>query len=210
MFVLTVDQIGSRSRSDAVSPALRALGERLPEAPLAPERTSGGEFQVLLPAPDRALDTLLWLARTGTWSIGLGIGTVARPLPASIREAAGEAFAAARTAVERAKRRPHRVAVEAPAAAEAATRFCALLELLLAVRARRSAEGWELQELLASGLTQSAAAERLGISPQAVSRRAQAADLKADAAAAAALAGLLAELDAPAGGAGTGAEGRQP
>jgi len=200
MFVITVDQVDSRRTPDAVASVLESLtatlGDRLL---LAPERTAGDEFQLLLDDAGATLAAVLDLTRAGRWSVGCGVGSVRRPLPPSIRESTGEAFVSARDAVDRAKRRTSRFALESTAAPEAAHRLEALVDLLLATRSRRSPEGWELYDLLEAGLTQAAAAARLGITPQAASLRAQAADLKIEAAVTGALATLLADLDEEAG-----------
>jgi predicted transcriptional regulator len=50
-----------------------------------------------------------------------------------------------------------------------------LLALLAAIVQRRSRPGWEVADLMATGMTQQEAATRLGISPQAVSQRLHAA-----------------------------------
>ena len=200
MFVITVDQVDSRRTPDAVASVLESLtatlGDRLL---LAPERTAGDEFQLLLDDAGATLAAVLDLTRAGRWSVGCGVGSVRRPLPPSIRESTGEAFVSARDAVDRAKRRTSRFALESTAAPEAAHRLEALVDLLLATRSRRSPEGWELYDLLEAGLTQAAAAARLGITPQAASLRAQSADLKIEAAVTGALATLLADLDEEAG-----------
>jgi len=196
MFVITVDQVDSSHTRDAVADALATLADRPTVLPA--ERTAGDEFQVLIDDAAAALSMILDLTRAGRWSVGCGVGSVRTPLPASIREAAGPAFNAARAAVDRAKKRPSRFAIEATEAMDAAARLEALIDLLLATRSRRSPEGWQLFDLLESGLTQAAAAARLGISPQAASLRAQAADLRVEGAVTAALVTLLAQLDAEA------------
>ena len=196
MFVITVDQVDSSHTRDAVGDALARLADRVLVLPA--ERTAGDEFQMLIDDAATTLATILDLTRTGRWSVGCGVGAVRTPLPSSIREAAGPAFIAARAAVDRAKKRPSRFALEAPDAMDGAARLEAIIDLLLATRARRSPEGWQLFDLLESGLTQAAAAARLGISPQAASLRAQAADLRVETAVTAALVTLLAQLDAEA------------
>jgi len=196
MFVLTIDQVDSRRTADAVTAVLAELRSELgAQLVLPPERTAGDEFQLLIREPTAALDTILRLTRADRWSVGCGVGSVREPLPRDIREATGEAFLSARTAVERAKKRPSRFALEAAGAEVAATHLEALIDLLLATRSRRSVEGWQLYDLLVSGLTQTAAAGALGITPQAASLRARAADLKTEAAVTGALVTLLAELD---------------
>ncbi len=198
MFVLTVDQVDSRNEEDRI-PAVLAevsalLGDRLV---LAPERSAGDEFQTLTRDAHTALEAVLALTRSGRWSVGLGVGPVREPLPRSVREATGPAFVAARSAVESAKRAPHRfwlTALEGRGLLDGEG-VRALLELVLAIRARRSEEGWEVVELLGDGRTQAAAAEALGISPQAVSLRLAAAQWRLEEAALPALALLLEDLD---------------
>ncbi|GAA3743836.1 hypothetical protein GCM10022239_19070 [Leifsonia bigeumensis] len=183
MFVITADQVDSRSGTDLVAAAIDAINDGKVRPVLAAERTVGDELQVLVEGGDDALEIVLRLARTGRWSVGCGAGEVATPLPRDIREATGPAFIAARRAVERAKKRSTRFALETEPATKAAADAESLIDLLLVLRSRRSPEGWELHDLLESGLNQAEAAERLGITPQAVSLRASAGELRADSAA---------------------------
>jgi FixJ family two-component response regulator len=99
--------------------------------------------------------------------------------------------------VTEAKRRPHRFALEADggSTADDASGLAALIDLLLEVRDRRSAEGWEVAERLTDGATQSAVAAELGITPQAVSLRARAAAIRIEQRALPVLVDLLAGLD---------------
>lgn len=181
MFVLTVDQVDSRhAPTDAVAPILAERDAwREAGAVLGPDRTAGDEFQAVFEDAGAALETALRLRRDGGWSVGIGVGDVRSPLPDTTGEATGTAFLAARAAVEAAKRAPHRLAVVAPdeAAAEGVT---ALIGLLLELRSRRSAEGWEVADLAEQGLTQAAMAERLGVTPQAISLRSRAAGVRLD------------------------------
>ncbi len=167
-YVLTVDQRGSRNRPDRVPEAL----DRLRETPtLRPfERTAGDEFQGVLDDPAVVLDTVLDLVRDGAWSIGVGVGPVQEPLPSNSRAGRGVAFTLARRAVERAKRRPQPLSVSAPdepAAREAE----AVLTLLAILVQRRTPAAWKAIHLIDEGLTQAEAADRLGVSRQAVSQR---------------------------------------
>ncbi|MHB1171679.1 MAG: DNA-binding protein [Lacisediminihabitans sp.] len=196
MFVITADQVDSRTTADAVGEALATLNGEFGESLVLPaERTAGDELQLLLADADAALAVVLALTRGAQWSVGCGVGDVRAPLPRSIRESTGPAFIAARAAVDRAKRRSTRFALESMHAD--ADDVEALIDLLLIIRSRRSSAGWELHELVSSGLTQAQAADRLGITPQAASSRAQAAELKAEFAVTGALAKLLERLDRP-------------
>ncbi len=204
MFVITADQVDSRAHVDLVADALERLNAEH-RLTLPAERTAGDELQLVTADAATALTITLDLTRTQHWRVGCGIGGVAAPLPASTRAASGPAFIAAREGVDLAKRRGGRAVIvgsdtdRSPTSAD----LQAVLELLLAVRERRSDEGWELHDLLRSGLTQAQAAERLGISPQAASRRAQVASLRAESAATDALARLMGAHDAAATGTAT-------
>jgi hypothetical protein len=197
MFVVTADQIDSQNSVDLVESALSEVA-RLggDDLILPPDRTAGDEIQVATTRAATALDLVLRLVAAETWSVGLGIGDVRTPLPDSTRAMGGSAFVAARAAVESAKQRPNRFSV---AVAESRILPAATLEpivdLLLALRQRRTPEGWELHELLETGLTQAEAAKRLGITPQAASLRAIAAGLRLDREARVAIAALLSHAD---------------
>lgn len=191
VFAITADQISSRTGPDLVAGTLDRLNAR-GDLLLPAERTAGDELQLLVAEPGAALEIVLELSRAERWSIGCGAGEVLLPASGSVREAAGDALVAARDAVERAKRKPTRFALAGP---ERAGHAEALIDLLLALRAKRSAEGWQLTELLATGMTQAAAAAALGITPQAASDRAIAAAWKIEVAAVAPLTEVLARLD---------------
>lgn len=171
------------------------LGQHL-ELPV--DRTAGDEIQLVLTTPAAALSAILWLTRTGAWSVGCGVGTVNEPLGASSRESTGPAFFAARDAVDAAKKKDTRFALRSfeLAANVAASPIGsadgeALINLLLLQRARRSDEGWALYDLMAAGETQAAAASTLGITPQAASKRARVAGIRGEFAAVPALAQVL-------------------
>lgn len=197
MFVITADQIDSTHRADAVADTLDRLNrDHGTTLPLAADRNAGDELQVLASRASTALAVITELAREEQWSIGVGIGPVEHPLPRSTREARGPAFIAARTAVGDAKSSSTRFALRvAEPGALASEEVAPLVDLLLMTRARWSVEGWELYDLLETGMTQARAAARLGITAQAVSQRARAAGLRADAAARHALESLLDRAD---------------
>ena len=197
MIVVTADQIASRSTPDIAGAAVDALNSDTTIRLILPaDRTAGDEIQMLPATGSDAMAVILRLTRTGRWSVGCGIGSVRSPLGPSIRESTGDAFIAARDAVDRAKKRPTRFALEtAPTTLDGADAE-ALTELLLVLRDRRSDEGWELYDLLVDGRTQADAAAQLGITPQAASKRAQAAELRAEEAVIGALARLFDRADA--------------
>ncbi len=197
MYAITADQVGSRHRPDIVAQTMRSLEATLGEGLVLPvDRTAGDEIQLLVAASVTALDAVLALTRHGQWSVGCGIGAVNLPLPANAREAGGDAFVAAREAVNEAKKRDTRFSLRssAPAAVNAADAE-AFIDLLLQLRARRSAEGWEMRELLLAGHSQAQAAKLLGISPQAASKRARTAALRVEFAARRPLERMLTDVD---------------
>jgi hypothetical protein len=203
MLVITADQVNSRGTDDIVGTTLGNLNDRYGSAlPLPVDRNAGDELQAIAPDGPVALSLVLELTRTGRWSVGLGVGAIGRPLPTATREASGTAFIAAREAVGAAKRSPTRFAVRnadatagaTPRGATLAADTEALLNLLLALRERRTAQGWQVFDLLEDGLTQKNAATRLGISPQAVGDRMSAAGVRMEREAHAPLARLLDDL----------------
>lgn len=201
MFVITADQRGSRAGADLVPQALAAVvahGRR--GLALEPERTAGDEVQMAVEDASTVLAIVLDLTRTERWSVGVGIGDVELPLPESVRAGRGPAFVHARDAVDRAKKAATRLAITGT---DDATDAESLIRLAVELRDRRTAEGWEVYDLLAEGLTQRQAASRLGISEGAVSMRVKSAGLRAEQAAVPALARTLARAD-------VGADARHP
>lgn len=172
MFVLTIDQRASRRRGDQVDGLLDWLGvcERAGGFVRSFERTAGDEVQGVLQDAATVVDLALGIVRWRWWSVGIGVGPVDEPLPASARAGSGRAFEYARDAVTRAKSRPDHVAVTG-AGSDHASDAEAVFGLLGATVQRRTDQGWEVVDLLATGLSQKEAADKLGVSPQAVSQR---------------------------------------
>ena len=183
MYVITADQINSRNDRDRAGELIAALEHQFGQSFALPaDQTAGDEIQILLTDADAALGAILLIHRTGSWNTGLGLGRVRTPLAATTRQSAGEAFIAARDAVIRSKRSDAHFALNVPALASAhaermpettinAAELEALITLTLAIRQRRTAEGWEVIDLLGEGLSQIDIAARLGISTGAVSQR---------------------------------------
>lgn len=182
-WVITADQVRSRSRRDRVPAALSRLSDVPTARPF--ERTAGDEIQAVLPDAGATLRAVEVLIRAGQWRVGVGCGLVETPLPASTRAGRGPAFVAAREAIERAHRSPQgmalrtgvvgRTAYARTAAAQLADRAHDVetcLWLLIDLWGRRTTEGWAVVDLLESGLTGRESARRLDISPSAVSQRA--------------------------------------
>ena len=180
MFVITADQDSSRRTGERVDALLSTLAavieaEQLPGVLRPFERTVGDEVQAVLSDPASTVRLTLELQRLQEWAVGIGVGE-ADHLAASARASSGPAFIRAREAVERASSRtvPAPVAVVA-ADPDGARDAEALLQLMAAVLRRRSDAGWEMIDARLRAPTARAAAEELGISPQAASQRLQAA-----------------------------------
>ena len=211
----------TRGRDGVVVRFERTVGDEV-QGILAPGR-AGAQL---------AVDLTLHLLRDQGWSVGIGVGQVEGPLPAVSREARGFAFYRARDAVERAKTRGRgtSVAVEGPPPGAAdlvtadartpdartprsgtaelsqpdlAAEVEALLRLLAAIRARRTPQGWEVADTLASLADkpgrQRIVAQSLHVSEQAVSQRVRAALWQEEEAVRPVVVRLLAELSGSVG-----------
>jgi hypothetical protein len=190
VFVLTIDQRGSRRVGDRVDGLLADLGNLTGAAGHPPggadqptvagvvrpfERTVGDEVQAVLDDATLVVRVALHVLRLDGWTVGIGVGAVDRPLPPTARAGSGEAFVLARDAVERGKSRARPVPIAVAAAhAERGQDAEAVLTVVGAIMARRTPAGWDvIDALLRLGpdATQSEVAEHLGISQQAVSQR---------------------------------------
>ena len=152
MFALTIDQRGSRLSDDGVPGLLDLLAGT--ETVRAFERTVGDEVQGL---------------------VSVRVGDVDSPTPPSVRAARGPALFAARVAVERAARCTAGVALEAGEGRDAQDALDAetVLQVLGRLVVDRSPDGQEAVDEVRRHATQRAAAEQLGITPQAMSARLQ-------------------------------------
>ncbi|MDO5744315.1 MAG: hypothetical protein Q4P23_07580 [Micrococcaceae bacterium] len=168
MIVITIDQRRSRSGPDKVEGLLQHLTHRY-EVLRPFERTAGDEVQGVLQDGVVAVRLALDVARTGDWSVGVGVGNVELPMPEQTRAGRGPAFEQARHAVERAKNTNGSLALSGPG--PEAERLEAELQLVALVNARRTETSDEAGILVSRGLTQQQVAARLGISQQAVSAR---------------------------------------
>ena len=212
MFVITADQVDSRNQPDRAASVLNALnGPKGPTLLLPADRTAGDEVQLLPASAEDALAIVLELTREDAWSVGVGIGPARLPLPRATREATGEAFFAARDAVTRAKKSQTRFALtragDDTGDGLRGVDLEALISLLLVLRERRTDGGWEVYDLLSTGLTQSESAERLGITAGAASLRARAAGIRVERASSEALVRLLDTVNRSADPAGSGSSG---
>ncbi|MBM7414627.1 MULTISPECIES: hypothetical protein [Nocardiaceae] len=190
MFVLTVDQRGSRRDIDRVADILdRATGLVRPF-----ERTAGDEVQGVADDASVALDLALDFLEDGHWSVGIGVGAVEDPLPRSTRAGRGPAFEAARDAVDSAKNAVAHIAVRG-GDAESAGDADAVVALLALLLVRRTEQGRAAVDSVRRLGSQTAVAEELSITPQAVSQRLAVAGWQAERAARPVVARMLALAD---------------
>jgi hypothetical protein len=173
--VLTVDQRGSTraAATDRVPATVAGLADLRALRPF--ERTAGDEFQGVVDEPAVLAAAVEHLLRDGGWNTGIGIGPVDEPLPESTRAGRGVAYVHAREAVTAAKAAPWRLRVVGDDPGVRALETA--LWLWAHVLGRRTARGWEVADLVDAGSTYDEAAQRLGVSPSAISQRAQAAGL---------------------------------
>lgn len=153
--------------------------------------SAGDELQSLYSDPRDVLRVILTLGSDRDWHVGLGIGTVEYPLPATVHEATGAAFIAARKAVTEAKESSS-PAVEGSVWAPHVE---SVLGLVCSVRRRRTANGAAATVLADAGLTQCQIATELDITQSSVSRRLSAAQWHEEHATHATLLSLLALAD---------------
>lgn len=116
MYIMTIDQRGSRAHTDAVPGLLETLARV--ETVRDFERTIGDEVQGVLDSAEQVTLAVRLMAAQTRWHIGIGIGPVETPLPTSTAAGRGEAFYAARRAVEAAKNAPAHLVVAGPTSSE--------------------------------------------------------------------------------------------
>ena len=189
---MTIDQRGSTTDVDRVPGLLAELAVLSTAGRF--ERSVGDEVQGVVERPREVVEIALHALRSGRWYVGIGVGRVNLPLPASPREGSGPAFVAARLAVEKAKSAAAHVPLavvsgglrrgEAAPSADGSegARACANAEAVLRLIGRlvqdRTAAQWKVVDVLRlvqsgqSGThgTQKIAAKKLGITEQSVSR----------------------------------------
>jgi hypothetical protein len=197
MYVMTIDQRGSTGDIDRVPGLLKGLSALSTAGRF--ERSVGDEVQGVVERADEVVEIALHALRSGRWYVGIGVGEVDLPLPASPREGSGPAFVAARAAGVRAQGaaahvplavvagRDRRRANAATTAADGASgsqgaRACANAEAVLRLIGRlvqdRTAAQWKVVDVLRSVRhdthgthgSQKIAAQKLGITEQSVSR----------------------------------------
>jgi hypothetical protein len=170
-FVLTIDQQASRREGGRAPEWAQELNDRHGDRLTLPFAvTAGDELQGLLTDPEAFVAAVRDSLRPAdAWWIGAGVGEVQEPLPQRVNEATGDAFVAARDAVEAAKKSSEGIAVRG--AGVNVRGLNGALSALAHIARGRSEREWETVDLAEAGLTQREIAERLGVTQQAVSKR---------------------------------------
>ena len=170
--VIVCDQKDSSTQPDLVEAISDELNRRYGgQLALPLVRTAGDEMQALIGEADGLAPLAADLLEGHSWWVGIGLGAVNRR-GATSRESAGPAFQAARIAIEAAKhdrRSPGPLAVRGRPERLAAW-LQATLGALDYIRNGRTARQREVVHTVARSPSAKAAAERLGVSPQTVSR----------------------------------------
>lgn len=168
MFVMTIDQRGSRADFDRVDDLLADVADAVLVRRF--ERTAGDEVQAVADDPVTVARLCVDLAASGFWSVGVGVGGVEEPLPPSTRAGRGHAFEYARDAVEASKSQRIPITVRGDD-----DRWCTHAQtaarLIADVIGQRTEAGTEAVMMMRSGCTQASAATALGITAQAMSQR---------------------------------------
>ena len=194
VYVMTIDQRRSRTDRDRVPDALTELSDVHTVRPF--DRTAGDEIQAVLDDPATVAEVIIRLLTDGRWSVGVGVGPVDMPLPHPTRAGRGRAFEVAREAVDVAKKRAVPVAITGfDESATLAERADIAGQLLGDIIVNRSDAGAEAVRAMSGAASQSAAAQALSISPQAISQRLRAARWELGVRARELLIALLADAD---------------
>ncbi|WP_448854599.1 MarR family transcriptional regulator [Corynebacterium frankenforstense] len=137
------------------------------------ERLGVEDIRARVETPESLCDTVMALLSDGEWALGVGV-----------TDAAHDATEAATAALDRAARpglvRARVLPDAAGTAGTAGEDIAAVFLLLGQVLAKRSLEGREATSLMRTGMNQIEAAERLGITKQAISQRLRAAGWQAE------------------------------
>lgn len=158
---------------------MRELTERYGDALLLPVAHYAGDELQCITHDAEAVVGLSTDLLDDDWYVGIGVGegTVGE----TAADSNGSAFELARSAVAEAKNVPWRIAVHGEAS-EAAREAEAALALLEGIRSKRTDSGRDIARLVAELGSITAAAEHLGISISAASKRARIALLRYEAA----------------------------
>ena len=169
--VILVDQKRSRLSPDLVNTWLDDLhNDSSLHFLLPPERTAGDETQALTSDARTLTHVALLALQSSRWWLGVGIGEVETPLPATVRASRGEAFMLARQALELAKKR-RAVGLRVLAQFGDATDFESALRLMRVLYERRTPRAQLIADLHVAGLSTVEIGRKLGVSQQASAKQ---------------------------------------
>ncbi|MGB6772692.1 MAG: hypothetical protein WBF51_11935 [Candidatus Dormiibacterota bacterium] len=169
--VILLDQKGSRRSPDLVNTWLEDLhNDSSLHFLLPPERTAGDETQALTSDAQTLTHVALVALQSSRWWLGVGIGEVETPLPATVRASRGKAFMLARQALELAKKR-RAVGLRVLAQYGDATDFESALRLMRVLYERRTPRAQLIADLHVAGLSTVEIGRKLGVSQQASAKQ---------------------------------------
>ena len=170
--VLLLDQRRSRSSQDRVEHwALRLNRSYADRLTLPFVRTAGDEMQGLTSSSVALVQILMDALEDGGWRVGVGIGSIERPLGRTSRESRGPAFWLAREALEKAKnqRAGRAFALRGEPPVDTAD-LGACLHALGFIIVRRTKRQSEVAQCTREGLSVAEIADRSAVTPQAIRR----------------------------------------
>ncbi|MDK8895747.1 MarR family transcriptional regulator [Corynebacterium sp. MSK006] len=161
-----------RGRSTRRAELVRRSAEALATLPGVGEfeRLGVEDIRARVETPESLCDTVMALLSDGEWALGVGVTDAAHDATEAATAALGRA---ARPGLVRARVLPD-------ATGTVGEDIAAVFLLLGQVLAKRSLEGREATSLMRTGMNQIEAAERLGITKQAISQRLRAAGWQAE------------------------------
>ncbi|MFI4990481.1 MAG: SatD family protein [Solirubrobacterales bacterium] len=170
--VLLLDQRRSRSSEDRVEHWVSRLNRSCATLLTLPfERTAGDEMQGVTSSPAALVRILVDAVEDGGWWVGVGIGSIERPLGRTSRESRGPAFWLAREALEKAKsqRAGRAFALRGEPPVDTAN-LSACLHALGFIIVRRTKRQSEVAQCAREGLSVAEIANRSSVTPQAIRR----------------------------------------
>ncbi len=169
--VVILDQQESRHGPDRVEYAVGRLRPEIDRWLLRSlVRTAGDEMQAVVGEPPALLAIIEFCLRSREWWLGIGLGEI-ELLGETARDSRGPAFAAAREAVERAKRRRRWPVAVAGEPARRVERMQGMCDVLAFIAARRTVRRWEIIDAMRNAGSGSKVAAVLGITPQAANEQ---------------------------------------
>ena len=164
--VVILDQQRSSTSPDRVDEAAKRLSAALAPGLLRqPVRTAGDEMQAVIGDSGVVPNLVEFCLRWREWWLGIGLGEI-ETLGATARDSRGPAFAAAREAIDAAKRRGRPPLAVRGEPSELSERLEGMCDVIAFLVDRRTDRQWEVIDVTRARGSGSSAASLLAISPQ--------------------------------------------